>query len=121
MSGLDAVRYEQEEKKRIREVIHARIDELVQFSYEKKAKGKGEKYASTHEFFGIAFEEMFELKNEYKCAKVLMNVLGESLQDSPGKTARFASSVKHLDDYLSSLIEEAIDLKVCCGKFLNRF
>lgn len=121
MSGLDAYRIEKEEKALIRELIHTHIDELVQFSYEKKAKSKGEKYASRHEFFGVAYEEMFELKNEYKCAKTLMNVFGENLQDSPEKTARFANSVKHLDDYLSSLIEEAIDLKVCCGKFLGKF
>jgi hypothetical protein len=121
MSGLDAYRQQQEEKARIREAIHDLIDDLVFFSYERKAKNKGEKYANTHEFFGVAYEEMFELKNEYKCAKTLMNVLGENLQDSPEKTARFANSVKHLDDYLSSLIEEAIDLKVCCGKFLGKF
>ena len=121
MSGLDAYRQRQEEKARIREAIHARIDELVQFSYDQKAKSKGEKYASTHEFFGVAFEEMKELKENYKCVKSLFKISGEYLQKLPGKEMNFRDNIKHLDIYLMLLIEEAVDLRVCCGKYLNRF
>lgn len=121
MSGLDAYRYEQEEKERIREAIHTRIDELVQFSYEQKAKSKGEKYASTHEFFGVAFEEMEELKENYKCVKSLFKILCKDLRALPEKEMTFRDVVKHLDGYLMLLIEEVVDLRVCCSKFLNRF
>jgi hypothetical protein len=121
MSGLDAVRYEQEEKERIRESIHARIDELVQFSYEKKAKSKGEKYASTHEFFGIAYEEMDELRENYKCVKSLFKILCKDLRTLPDKEMAFRDKIKYLDVYLMLLIEEVVDLRVCCSKYLNRF
>lgn len=121
MSGLDAYRYEQEEKARIREAIHARIDELVRFSYDQKAKSKGEKYASTHEFFGVAFEELEELKEIYKCVKSLFKILGKDLQTLPDKEMTFRDKVKHLDVYLMLFIEEVVDLRVCCSKYLNRF
>jgi archaellum component FlaC len=121
MSGLDAYRQQQEEKARIREAIHARIDELVRFSFEQKAKSKGEKYASTHEFFGVAFEEMEEIKENYKCVKSLFKILCKDLRTLPDKEMAFRDQVKHLDVYLMLLIEEAVDLRVCCSKFLNRF
>jgi hypothetical protein len=121
MSGLDAYRYEQEEKMRISSAIHDLIDDLVFFSYERKAKNKGEKYANTHEFFGVAYEEMDELRENYKCVKSLFKILCKDLRTLPEKEMAFRDKIKHLDVYLMLLIEEVVDLRVCCGKYLNRF
>lgn len=95
--------------------------ELAKLSYEVKAKRFGNTYKNEYEFIGVFLEEFGELRDEFQCVRLMRAWLLNNLQRLPMYKEIYKNKVAELSDCIARLIGEAVDLQVCCDKFLERY